>query len=144
MMAANNASWAETNIWLTSTAAITANCTAMSATTAAACRLSEPMLPRRFRVPDVCVVTEKPEGEPGHRIVTMPPYLCIEILSPEDSAVETLEKVREYLNFGVNWVWVIDPVSRAGQVHGRKTVASVEDRIFSTDRFSIDLPNAEF
>jgi Uma2 family endonuclease len=97
--------------------------------------------PGRFRVPDVCVVTEKPHGG---RIVTMPPYLCIEILTREDSAVETLEKVREYLNFGVNWVWVIDPVSRAGQVHGRKTVASVEDRIFSTDRFSVDLSSAEF
>src|SRR5258708_387005 len=32
--------------------------------------------PHRFRVPDVCVVTEKPEGG---RIVTRPPYLCIEI-----------------------------------------------------------------
>jgi Uma2 family endonuclease len=97
----------------------------------------------RFRVPDVCVVTDKPEGEPGRRIVTQPPYLCIEILSPEDTAVATLEKVREYLNFGVAWVWVIDPVSRAGQVHGRNGVVSVDDRIFSTDRFSVDLSGAD-
>jgi hypothetical protein len=68
-----------------------------------------------FRVPDVCVVTERPDGEPGHRIVTHSPYFCIEILSPEDKAVETLEKVREYLRFGVTWVWVIDPVSLTGQ-----------------------------
>ena len=67
--------------------------------------------PDRFRVPDVCVVTEKPEGEFGRRIVTRPPYLCVEIYSPEDTAVETMEKVREYLQFGVAWVWVIDPVS---------------------------------
>ena len=56
----------------------------------------------RFRVPDVCMVNEKPEGTPGRGIVTQPPWLCVEILSPEDSAVETLDKVREYLNFGVN------------------------------------------
>jgi Uma2 family endonuclease len=98
----------------------------------------------RFRVPDVCVVTEKPEGETGRRIVTCPPYLCIEILSPEDTAVEAMEKVREYLQFGVAWVWVIDPVSLAGQVHSQNSVVNVEDRIFSTDRFSVDLSQAEF
>jgi Uma2 family endonuclease len=100
--------------------------------------------PDRFRVPDVCVLTGKPEGEPGRRIVTGPPYLCVEILSPEDTAVETMDKVREYLNFGVAWVWVIDPVSLSGQVHSRSGVISVEDRIFSTDRFSVDLSKAEF
>jgi Uma2 family endonuclease len=96
--------------------------------------------PDRYRVPDVCVVTVKPEGR---GIVTSPPYLCIEILSPEDTAVATLEKVREYLNFGVAWVWVIDPVSRTGQVHGPNGVANIEDRIFSTDRFSVDLSIAD-
>ncbi|HWF11236.1 MAG TPA: Uma2 family endonuclease [Bryobacteraceae bacterium] len=97
---------------------------------------------RRFRVPDVCVVTAKPEGEPGRRIVTLPPYFCIEILSPEDTAVETMEKVREYLQFAVEWVWVIDPVSRSGQVHSRSGVANVEGA-FSTDRFEIDLTKAD-
>jgi Uma2 family endonuclease len=100
--------------------------------------------PGRFRVPDVCVVTAKPEGVPGRRIVTNPPYLCVEILSPEDSAVETIDKVREYLDFGVAWVWVIDPVSLAGQAHSQNGVASVQGRIFSTDRFSVDLSKAEF
>ena len=105
--------------------------------------------PDRFRVPDVCVLTDKPEGEhshrsPGRRIVTRPPYLCVEILSPEDTAVETMDKVREYLNFGVAWVWVIDPVSLAGQSHSRTGAANVEDRVFATDRFSIDLSKAEF
>jgi Uma2 family endonuclease len=97
----------------------------------------------RFRVPDVCVA-EKPEGEFGRRIVTRPPNLCVEILSSEDTAVEALEKVREYLHFGVDWVWVIDPVSLTGQVHSLSGVANVEDRIFSTDRFSVDISKAEF
>jgi len=105
--------------------------------------------PERFRVPDVCVLTERPEGEPGRRIVTRPPYLCVEILSPEDTApeetaMETMDKVREYLNFGVAWVWVVDPVALSGQVHSRNGVANVEARIFSTDRFSLDLSKAEF
>jgi Uma2 family endonuclease len=105
--------------------------------------------PDRFRVPDVCVLTGKPEGEPGRRIVTRPAYLCVEILSPEDTAVDTvvvdsMDKVREYLHFGVAWVWVIDPVSLTGQVHSRNGVVGVEDRISSTDRFSVDISQAEF
>jgi Uma2 family endonuclease len=96
--------------------------------------------PNRYRVPDVCVVTERPEVR---GIVTRPPSLCVEILSPEDTAVATLEKVREYLNFGVTWIWVIDPASRTGQVHGPDGVANIEDRIFFTDRFSVDLSIAD-
>jgi Uma2 family endonuclease len=99
--------------------------------------------PDRFRVPDVCVVGETPGGTFGRRIVTEPPYLCVEILSPEDTAVETLDKVREYLSFGVQWVWVIDPVSRTGQIHGQNSLAAVEDGNFSTDLFSVDLSQAE-
>lgn len=88
-----------------------------------------------FRVPYVCVVTEAPVGG----IVTQPPYLCVEILSPEDSAAATLSKVRDYLHFGVAWVWVIDPLTLAGQVHGQTGVRNVEDQIFTTDRFSVDI-----
>src|ERR1035438_3525486 len=36
--------------------------------------------PTRFRVPDVCVV----KGEPTEQIFRTPPFICIEILSPED------------------------------------------------------------
>jgi len=34
--------------------------------------------PNRYRIPDICVVV----GEPGEQILTRPPLLCIEILSP--------------------------------------------------------------
>jgi Uma2 family endonuclease len=99
--------------------------------------------PSNFRVPDVCVVAERPD-DLTRGIVSKPPHLCVEILSPEDTAAEAFEKVREYLNFGVEWVWVIDPVSLAGQVHSRSGAVNVENRIFSTDRFEIDLSGVEF
>jgi Uma2 family endonuclease len=98
----------------------------------------------RFRVPDVCVVLERPAGPAGRRIVTKPPYLCVEILSPEDTMADTLEKVREYLAFGVEWVWVIDPVTCTGEIHATAGASSVEDRVFTTDRFRIDLAQVEF
>jgi Uma2 family endonuclease len=92
----------------------------------------------RFRVPDVCIAATPRRG------AMPPPILCVEILSPEDTAVDTMEKVREYLGFGVKWVWVIDPVALSGQVHSRTSVANVEDRIFFTDQLSVDLSNIEF
>jgi len=94
--------------------------------------------PDRFRIPDVCIVSEKPAGQ----IVTTPPYLCVEILSPEDTASETMQKVREYLQFGVPWIWVIDPVTRTGQVHTTAKITAVDNAKFFTDRFEIDLAPA--
>ena len=59
----------------------------------------------RFRVPDITVTTQKVRG----RILREPPFLCIEILSPEDRASRMQLKVADYLAFGVKYVWVIDP-----------------------------------
>src|ERR1035438_8908962 len=36
--------------------------------------------PTRFRIPDVCVIL----GEPTGQILREPPFICIEILSPDD------------------------------------------------------------
>jgi Uma2 family endonuclease len=46
----------------------------------------------RFRVPDICVVLERPTWPAGRRIVTDPPSLCVEILSPEDTMADTLRE----------------------------------------------------
>jgi Uma2 family endonuclease len=61
--------------------------------------------PTRFRVPDVTVV----RGNPAEQILTHPPFLCIEILSPEDSMTSMQERIDDYLHFGVENVWIIDP-----------------------------------
>jgi len=86
------------------------------------------------------VVAAKPEWRD---VVRTPPHLCVEILSPEDRTFETLEKVREYLAFGVEFVWAIDPSTRNGQIHSQTGMSPVEDRIFATDRFQIDLSEVE-
>ena len=61
---------------------------------------------RRYRVADVAVWHEGPIGD---RIPTVPPFLVIEILSPEDRMVRMQPKIAEYLSIGVEWVWVVDP-----------------------------------
>ena len=42
-----------------------------------------------------------------------------EILSPDDAAGEVLTKVGEWLNAGVQLVWVLDPDRRVAHVHRR-------------------------
>jgi len=59
----------------------------------------------RFRVPDVCVAL----GEAPGQIFRVPPFLCIEILSPEDRVSRVNERMADYLNFGVPYVWLLDP-----------------------------------
>ncbi len=64
---------------------------------------------RRFRVADIAVWRA---GRIGDRIPTVPPFLVVEILSPEDRLVRLQPKIQEYLAHGVEWVWVIDPDER--------------------------------
>jgi Uma2 family endonuclease len=65
--------------------------------------------PARFRVPDVCVVVGP---EPPEQIFRTPPFICIEILSPEDRLSKMRERVDDYLAFGVSYVWLLDPQTR--------------------------------
>jgi Uma2 family endonuclease len=64
--------------------------------------------PTRFRVPDVCVIL----GEPASQILRVPPFICIEILSPEDRMSRMAERMADYLEFGVPYVWLLDPQTR--------------------------------
>src|ERR1700722_7322097 len=64
--------------------------------------------PKRFRIPDVCVVL----GDPGEQILRKPPFICIEVLSPEDRMSRVENRVDDYLAMGVAYVWVLDPQTR--------------------------------
>jgi hypothetical protein len=62
--------------------------------------------PGRVRIPDV-VVCEIPI--PDEEVFTSPPYLCVEVLSPEDTMSSMQERIDDYLAFGVANIWVVDP-----------------------------------
>ena len=63
---------------------------------------------KRFRIPDVCLVA----GAPGDQILRTPPFICIEVLSPDDRLAEMRQRVEDYLAFGVPYVWILDPAAR--------------------------------
>jgi len=65
--------------------------------------------PTRFRVPDICILHS---SDPAEAIVRNAPWICIEILSAEDRLQRVQERVDDYMQMGVGYVWVIDPKSR--------------------------------
>jgi Uma2 family endonuclease len=87
------------------------------------------VLPTRYRVPDVCVVFG---GRPDEEIVTKPPFLCIEILSPEDRVSRMQERIDDYFQFGVRFVWVIDPKAHRAWIHTPEVIQEVRDGILRT------------
>ena len=66
----------------------------------------------RVRVPDVVVLTAGAQPD----VLSDPPLLVIEILSPEDSYSDTQERAQDYRAMGVETVWIIDPKTRTGRM----------------------------
>jgi len=84
--------------------------------------------PKRYRVPDLCVNL----GRPDEQVFSKPPFLCVEILSPEDRMTRMQTKIRDYFNFGVKYVWVIDPRERRGWVYSGVESREAVDGILRT------------
>jgi Uma2 family endonuclease len=54
------------------------------------------------------------EAQPD--VLTEPPLLVIEILSPDDSYSDTQERAKDYREMGVETVWIVDPKTRTGRM----------------------------
>lgn len=67
----------------------------------------------RFRVPDLTVLRA---DAPEEQIITHPPLVVIEILSPADSLMSMRERITDYLSFGIPNIWVVDPSDRMGYI----------------------------
>lgn len=68
----------------------------------------------RFRIPDVTIVRG---GKPSGRIITAPPEVVVEVLSPDDRMVDIINKIDDYLAFGIPCVWVILPETPRAWIH---------------------------
>src|SRR5213080_2227674 len=64
----------------------------------------------RYRVPDVLVML-RPFRQ-NDRVVLDPPWVIIEILSPDDKMKDTLQRFREYEKIGVRHIVQMDPEDR--------------------------------
>src|ERR1700733_12188862 len=65
--------------------------------------------PGLYRIPDVSVFYP---NEPQERVPATPPFVAIEILSPDDRMPDVRNKLAEYRAWGVTYVWLVDPHSK--------------------------------
>jgi len=98
------------------------------------------VLPNRFRVPDICVVSG---AEPAEQIFTAPPFICIEILSKDDRMEEMQERIDDYLSMGVPQVWLINPRTRKAYVYTSQGSHEAKDGILRAENPEIIVPLAE-
>jgi Uma2 family endonuclease len=96
--------------------------------------------PARFRIPDVCVV--KAPG-PYPPIFREPPFICIEILSKDDSVNSMQERIDDYLKFGVPYVWLINPAKRRAWTYGIGWSKEVVDGVLRTESPAIEVSLVE-
>lgn len=94
----------------------------------------------RFRVPDITVLTG---ARPSGGIITQPPFLCIEILSPDDRMQQMQERIDDYLAFGVRYVWLIHPRTPRAFVYTSEGVREIRDGVLCTEEPRIRVPLAE-
>jgi len=96
--------------------------------------------PRRFRIPDVCVVL----GDPEEQILTKPPFLCIEVLSPEDRMTRVEERINDYFAMGVPYAWILDPqTKKAFFATPRTGWQEVKDGVLRTENPALEVPLSE-
>ena len=69
--------------------------------------------PTRVRIPDVCVLAA---GLPRERIISHPPLLCAEVLSPRDTLKAMRKRVQDFFDMGVKDIWIFDPETRIAHV----------------------------
>jgi Uma2 family endonuclease len=96
--------------------------------------------PTRFRVPDICVMLG---GDPEEEVFTSAPFLCVEVLSPDDRMSRMEVKIGDYLSAGVRYVWVIDPYSRKAWTYTSEGASEVEDGVLRTKNPDIEMPLSE-
>jgi Uma2 family endonuclease len=93
--------------------------------------------PDRYRIPDVVVVRG---GRPVGRVIASPPEVAVEVLSPEDRAVDVQDKIDDYLQFGIAVVWLIDPERQRAWIHTKEGAREATDRILRNPAGDLEVP----
>lgn len=91
----------------------------------------------RYRIPDV-TVTRLPE--PEEQVFTAPPYICIEILSPDDSFTKVQARISDYVQMGVENIWILDPQEKAAWICKGDSMHPVTGDSITTRDEAVALP----
>jgi Uma2 family endonuclease len=88
-------------------------------------------------VPDVTLVAGP---RPAGKIITAPPHLVVEVLSPDDRASAVQEKIDDYLAFGIPYVGVVNPRTGRGYVHTTDAAREAKDGVLRATDPIVVLP----
>jgi Uma2 family endonuclease len=70
---------------------------------------------------------------PQPDVLTEPPLLVIEILSPDDTYSDLQERCEDYRRMGVETMWIIDPKTRSGRMcSGADWIGAQRLEVFGT------------
>lgn len=92
---------------------------------------------QRYRVADIAVWRD---DNVGNGVPVVPPFLVVEILSPEDRMVRMLPKIQEYLSIGVEWIWIVDPREKTALIYSKKNSAGEVCEILRAENPAIEIP----
>jgi Uma2 family endonuclease len=85
------------------------------------------------RVADVAIMRI---DAPREEVITVPPLICVEVLSPDDRIYRAKFVLADYLNMGVQNIWLIDPLRRAAYTFDAKG-------LHEADPTNLTVPNSE-
>jgi Uma2 family endonuclease len=91
----------------------------------------------KYMIPDIYVHLGP---KPTARVFTEPPLIWIEILSSEDKPVRVARKVKEVVEFGARYVWVIDPETLESYVMAKNAQLELRDGIFRIEEMDLAIP----
>ena len=93
----------------------------------------------RYRIPDVTIVRG---GRPPDRVITDPPEIAVEVLSPDDRASDLQDKIDDYLAFGIPCVWVIRPETRRAWIYTADGTREARDGLLRNPANDVVIPLA--
>jgi Uma2 family endonuclease len=88
------------------------------------CLIAARMRPGKnvIRIPDLSVFHQFP----SERVPTSPPFVTLEIVSPDDRHEDLIRKLEEYRAWGVEHVWLIEPELRKFRVFNADGLTEVK------------------
>ena len=90
----------------------------------------------RVRIPDLVVLAAGPQPD----VLTNPPLLVIEILSPEDTYSDTQERGQDYRAMGVETIWIVDPKTCTGRMCSGPDWVEASRLVVKGTLLFVDLP----
>jgi Uma2 family endonuclease len=93
--------------------------------------------PGKYMIPDIYV---HHGPKPTAKVFADPPLIWIEILSSEDRPVRVARKVKEAIEFGAPYVWVVDPETLESYVTTSHSQYELHDGVFRIEAMDITIP----